>query len=131
MDILEGTLYNVRKYFSNLTWQEQCAFDMLDQRDALDFRLYVQPGFNSFFALGKAQREKSELNRKLQNTYAEKSEINRKLQITYKEKYDRGLEIKHLNKELSAIKKSRTYRLARIIGFPVRTIRKIMKQMQK
>ncbi len=131
MDILEGTLYNVRKYFSNLTWQEQCAFDMLDKSDALDFRFYVQPGFNSFSALGKAQKEKSELNRKLQNTYAEKSEINRKLQITYKEKYDRGLEIKYLNKELASIKKSKTYRLARIIGFPVRTVRKIMKKLQE
>ena len=69
--------------------------------------------------------------RKLQNTYAEKSEINRKLQITYKEKYDRGLEIKYLNKELASIKKSKTYRLARIIGFPVRTVRKIMKKLQE
>lgn len=131
MDIFKGILYNIRRYFSELTWQEQRAFDMLDKKDLLDFRLYVQPDFNSFLALGKAQGEKSELNRKLQKTYAEKSEINRKLQITYKEKYDRGLEIKRLNKELDSVKKSRTYRLARLIGLPVRTARKIIKKIQK
>ena len=74
--------------------------------------------------LQKTYKEKSEINRKLQITYKEKSEINRKLQITYGEKYDRGLQIKSLEKELAAVKASRTYRLARIIGFPVRLFRK-------
>lgn len=131
IDIFKGMLYNIRKYFGELTWQEQCAFDKLDKREWLDFKLYVQPDVNGFFALGKAQREKSVLNCKLQKTYAEKSELNRKLQITYGEKYDRGLEIKRLKKEVDAIKNSRTYRFARLIGFPVRTARKIIKRAQK
>lgn len=131
MDIFKGMLYNVRKYFDELTWQEQRAFELLDKRELLDFRLYVQPDFNGFSALSQAQREKSQLNRKLQKTYDEKSEINRKLQVTYKEKYDRGLEIKRLNKELDSVKKSRSYRLARIIAFPVRTVRKIVKRVRK
>lgn len=131
IDIFKGILYNIRKHFSELTWQEQCAFEALGKRDALDFRLYVQPDFNSFSALGRAQREKSELNRKLQKTYDEKSEINRKLQITYGEKYDRGLEIKHLKKELDSIKKSKSYRFARMISRPVRSIRNIIRNIQK
>ncbi len=81
--------------------------------------------------LSKAGEEKAEINRKLQQTYKEKSEINRKLQITYGEKYDRGLQIKSLEKELAAVKRSRTYRLARIIGFPVRMLRKLRKRMKE
>lgn len=139
-DIFQGILYNIKKHFRGLSWQEQQAFDWLDKRERLLFRLYVQPESDGFPALGKARREnselcrklqktyteKSEINRKLQKTYADKSEINRKLQLTYKEKYDRGLEIKRLKKEVASIKKSRTYRLARIIGFPVRMLRKIV-----
>lgn len=66
------------------------------------------------------------MNRKLQQTYAEKSEINGKLQITYKEKYDRGLRITELEEEIRSIKKSKTYRLARMIGMPVRHLRRII-----
>ena len=69
--------------------------------------------------------EKSELSHKLQKTYDEKSEINRKLQITYGEKAERGVEIKELNKQIEDIKNSRTYRLARLFGAPVRFLRKL------
>ncbi|MCD7733963.1 MAG: hypothetical protein LUH48_02305, partial [Clostridiales bacterium] len=43
---------------------------------------------------------------KLQQTYAEKSELNRKLQITCGEKFDRGVQIKELNAQLNASKKT-------------------------
>ena len=95
------------------------------------FDLFVQPAMDGLPALGKAQREKSELNRKLQKTYGEKSELNRKLQVTYGEKYDRGLEIKRLKKELETVKKSRSYRLARLIGLPVRVFRKMLKKIRR
>lgn len=78
----------------------------------------------------KAYEQKREINEKLQRTYAEKSEINRKLQITYGEKYERGLEIKRLKKELDSIKKSRSYKLARIIGLPVRLLRNLIKKFR-
>ena len=130
-DILQGMLYNIKKYFRNLTWQEQHAFDGLGGRERMLFKLYVQPDLGGFSALGKAQREKSELNLKLRKTYAEKSEINRKLQVTYGEKYDRGLEIQRLKKELESIKKSRSYRLAHLIGFPIRMFRKAIKKIQQ
>lgn len=130
-DIFKGVLYNIKKYFGNLTWQEQCAFDGLGRKERMLFDLFVQPDLDGFLALGKAQREKDKLNRKLEKTYAEKSEINRKLQITYGEKYDRGLEIKRLTKELETIKKSRSYRLARIIGFPVRMFWRAAKKMRQ
>ena len=80
--------------------------------------------------LQRTYDEKSEINRKLQQTYKEKSEINRKLQITYGEKYDRGLEIKRLNKKIEGNQNSKTYRLARWIGTPVRLFRKIIKKEQ-
>lgn len=130
-DIFKGVLYNIKKYFGNLTWQEQCAFDGLGRKERMLFDLFVQPDLDGLLALGKTQREKDKLNRKLEKTYAEKSEINRKLQITYGEKYDRGLEIKRLKKELETIKKSRSYRLARIIGFPVRMFRRAAKKMRQ
>lgn len=130
-DILQGVLYNIKKHFGNLTWQEQLAFDALDRKEKMFFDLYVQPELDGLLALGKAQREKSELNRKLQKTYAEKSEINRKLQITYGEKYERGLEIKRLKKELESVRASRSYRLARLIGFPVRMFRRALKKIRK
>lgn len=72
--------------------------------------------------------ERTQLKEKLQQTYDEKSEINRKLQITYKEKYDRGIEIKNLNQKIESIRNSKTYRLARIIGFPVRLFRKMIRK---
>lgn len=81
--------------------------------------------------LQQTYKEKSEINRKLQQTYKEKSEINRKLQITYNEKSERGLEIKNLNKIIEDIKKTRTYRLARILGAPVRLFRKIAKKIKE
>ena len=76
----------------------------------------------------RAYAAKSGINETLQRTYREKSEINRKLQITYGEKYDRGLEIKRLKKELEEVKSSETYRLARLIGLPVRIFRRIFRK---
>ena len=66
----------------------------------------------------------------MKRAFQEKSEINSKLQITYQEKYDRGLEIKRLKKELEAIKSSETYRLARVIGFPVRALRRALRRLK-
>lgn len=81
--------------------------------------------------LEKIREEKSIINSKLQKTYKEKSEINRKLQITYGEKYDRGQQIKRLEKELRDIKASETYRLARMLGAPVRCLRKILQKLRR
>lgn len=158
-DVLQEVSYNLKKKFSELTWQEQSAFDHLDGGTKLAFKLFVQPEMDVFDEFQKIHREKeatnsvfqkmkkenekinaklqktyaekSEMNAKLQKTYAEKSEINRKLQITYGEKYDRGLEIKRLNKELEAIKSSETYRFARIVGYPIRCFRKLIKKLRQ
>ena len=87
-------------------------------------------------------REHTRITEKLFRTYKEKSEINRKLQITYGEKFDRGVEIKKLKKELAETKKeltktqkklsgiqySATYRVARVIGFPIRMIANFSKK---
>lgn len=53
------------------------------------------------------------------------NELNGKLQQTYQEKAERGIEIKELKAELSRIKNSRTYKLARALTAPVRKIKKI------
>lgn len=58
-------------------------------------------------------------------------ETKRILQRTYDEKFDRGVEIKRLNKQIQGIKKSRTYRLARFFGFPIRVLKRIKKKMKK
>ncbi|MCD8385251.1 MAG: glycosyltransferase [Clostridiales bacterium] len=109
--------------------------------------------------LQRIYAEKSEINRKLQRTYAEKSEINRKLQITYGEKFDRGVQIKELNAQLNAskktqddlkrqlsqtrkqmkaakkqntaIKRSRSYRLGRILTWPVRKLKGLLRGLRK
>ena len=61
------------------------------------------------------------------------------------EKFDRGVEIKKLKKELaetrkeltktqkklSGIQYSTTYRVARVIGFPIRMIRKLFKKAKE
>ncbi len=154
-DILQGMLYNLRKEFEKLTWQERSVFRSLNGAERFIFERYVgresmnpdsMPGgvirdmkqkllqiqgekAKLEEKLKRAYAEKSGLNDKLQKTYAEKSEINRKLQVTYGEKYDRGLKIKSLEKEIASIKRSRSYRLARLIGFPVRCFRKIVKRL--
>ncbi|MCD7754497.1 MAG: glycosyltransferase [Clostridiales bacterium] len=109
--------------------------------------------------LQQAWAEKSELNRKLQKTYAEKSEINRKLQITYGEKFDRGVQIRELKAQLKAakkaqadlkkqlnqtkkqlkaskkqnasIKRSTSYRLGRILTWPVRRLKRLWKRLKR
>ena len=57
------------------------------------------------------------------------------LQRTYDEKFDRGVEIKRLKKELenskkelSGVRNSKTYRIARAIGFPIRVARKLFRK---
>ncbi|MCI9489190.1 MAG: glycosyltransferase [Dorea sp.] len=168
-DLLEGILYNLRKEYRMLTWQERQAFSNLKGSAKQRFQLCVQSERKSgrrdrdearrlqaelnkvkgqlnhtkmqldktraekaelHGKLHRTYREKSEINRKLQITYGEKSEINRKLQVTYGEKYDRGLRIKSLEKELASIKGSRSYRLARVMGFPVRFFRRMMKRIK-
>lgn len=169
-DLLEGILYNLRKEYRMLTWQERQAFCNLKGSAKQRFKLCMQSERESDrrdrdeakrlqtelnmvkgqlnhtkMQLDKTQaekaelhgklhrtyREKSEINRKLQITYGEKSKINRKLQVTYGEKYDRGLRIKSLEKELASIKGSRSYRLARVMGFPVRFFRRMMKRIKE
>jgi glycosyltransferase involved in cell wall biosynthesis len=157
-DILRGVWHNLREEYASLSRQEQQAFESLDVFDRLRFEMYLQSDRNSSLEITDIHRankgldwkleklyrekselnrklqqtytEKSEINRKLQQTYAEKSEINRKLQQTYAEKYERGLRIKQLEKELKGVRKSRTYRLARMIGAPVRLARKIWKKFR-
>ncbi len=168
-DLLEGILYNLRKEYRMLTWQERQAFSNLKGSAKQRFQLCVQSERESgrrdrdearrlqaelnkvkgqlnhakmqldktraekaelHGKLHRTYREKSEINRKLQITYGEKSEINRKLQVTYGEKFDRGLRIKSLEKELACIKGSRSYRLARVIGFPVRFFRRVIQRIK-
>ncbi|MCD7801515.1 MAG: glycosyltransferase [Clostridiales bacterium] len=89
----------------------------------------------------------------------EKSELNRKLQITYDEKFDRGVQIKELKAQLkaskkaqadlkrqlgqtkkqlkaakkqnTAIKRSASYRLGRILTWPVRKLKGLLKGLRK
>lgn len=123
----------LEKVKNNLEGAKEELEKLKSEKDELYHKLRVTAGEKSALnqKLKRAYQEKSEINQKLQLTYQEKSEINRKLQITYKEKYDRGLKIKSLEKELASVKASRTYRLARIIGFPVRFLRKIMKRAKE
>jgi len=169
-DLLEGILYNLRKEYRMLTWQERQAFCNLKGSAKQRFQLCVQSERESgrrdrdeakrlqtelnkvkgqlnhtkmqldktraekaelHGKLHRTYREKSEINRKLQITYSEKSEINRKLQVTYGEKFDRGIRIKSLEKELASIKDSRSYRLARVMGFPFRFFRRMMKRIKE
>ena len=72
-------------------------------------------------------------------------ETKRILQRTYDEKFDRGVEIKQLKKELAETRKeltktqkkltgithSITYRAARIIGSPIRMIRKLLRRTKE
>jgi glycosyltransferase involved in cell wall biosynthesis len=117
-EVMRGVLDNAKSCYTKLSREEKYAALGLCGMERICFKLYVEDETESYGKLKKAYAEKSEINRKLQKTYAEKSEINRKLQITYREKYERGQEIKK-------IKNSRTYRLARAIGFPVRLLRRI------
>ncbi len=130
-DTLRGVLDNAKSRYNELPEEEKYAYLGLEGMEQTLFRLFVEEEAIAHAGMKRAYREKSEINRILQKTYAEKSEINRKLQITYKEKYDRGVKIKQLERELEAIKESETYRLARMIGFPVRVIRKFIKKVKK
>lgn len=130
-DTLRGVLDNAKSRYNELPEEERYAYLGLEGMEQTLFRLFVEEEAIAHAGMKRAYREKSEINRILQKTYAEKSEINRKLQITYKEKYDRGVKIKQLERELEAIKESETYRLARMIGFPVRVIRKFIKKVKK
>lgn len=114
-DALSGVLNNAKKGYCKLSDAEKFAFMGLRGNERIQFRLFIEQDVQTYA--------------KLHQTYAEKSEINRKLQITYGEKYDRGLEIKRLKKELDSIKKSRSYKLARFIGFPVRLLRRGIKRI--
>ncbi|MCD8381699.1 MAG: glycosyltransferase [Clostridiales bacterium] len=107
----------------------------------------------------KLNAQLGETKKKLQQTYDEKSEINRKLQITYGEKFDRGVQIRELNAQLKAakkaqsdlkkqlnqtkkqlkaskkqnvaIKRSTSYRLGRILTWPVRRLKRLWKTRNK
>ncbi len=113
--VLKGVLCNARNRYQELSPSEKYASLGMQGKEITQFRLFIE--------------EDSNTQARLQRTYEEKSEINRKLQITYGEKYERGLKIKSLEKELASIKKSRSYRLARMIGFPIRIFRKMIKQI--
>jgi hypothetical protein len=128
--VLRGVLDNAKNRFHELSDAEKYAAEGLRGGEKILFRLYVQSEERTFAAMKKAYGEKSELHAKLQRTYAEKSEINRKLQITYGEKFERGLEIKRLKQENARIRQSESYRLARIIGYPVRVLRRILKKIR-
>ena len=148
-DILKGVRCSLKERYQRLTYQERNAFDRFQGAERFYFWLCVKQEEPAPVRtqekedadmkrklqklddkLSQTYKEKSEINAKLQQTYKEKSEINRKLQITYGEKYDRGLRIKSLEKELASLKRSRSYRLARLIGFPVRCFRKLIKAVK-
>lgn len=114
--VLYATLDQVKKRYDRLTEPQKYAFIGLRGMDRIRFRFFVE--------------NENVIYTKLHRVYAEKSEINRKLQITYGEKFERGLEIKRLKKELENIKKSKTYRLARVIGFPIRVLRKAVEKLR-
>lgn len=114
---LKGVIENARTQYNRLGKDERYASWGLYGPERALYRVWVE---------GEASSHE-----KLQKTYREKSEINRKLQITYDEKFERGVEIKRLNKELDRIKRSRSYRLARMIGAPMRLVRMIKKKLQR
>ena len=114
---IESVLNCAKKGYSELPDNEKYAFTKLEEKERILFRLFIESS--------------AQTTEKLYRTYAEKSEINRKLQITYDEKYERGLEIKRLKRQIENIKKSKTYRLARLIGSPVRLARRLWKNGQK
>lgn len=115
--VIENVLNCAKKGYNELTDNEKYTFVGLEGTERMLFRLFVEKDAETFA--------------KLHRTYAEKSEINRKLQITYDEKYERGLEIKRLKKQVEDIKKSETYRLARIIGSPIRIARRFLKKVRE
>ncbi len=69
-------------------YQTQVISDLKNKRSEINAKLQ------------QTYAEKSEINAKLQQTYAEKSEINAKLHETYKQKSERGEKIKKLRKNL-------------------------------
>lgn len=125
---LQGVLSRAKDIYNSLPAEERWAAEGLPGAERIYYRFFVEKDAAMHEKLTRAYAAKREINETLQRTYREKSEINRKLQITYGEKYDRGLEIKRLKKELEKIRSSRTYRLARFIGLPVRIFRKILKR---
>lgn len=133
-ELLYGTLYAVldiaKVKYSALSDTEKWASMGLPGTEQIAYRMFVEGEALAHERMKRAFQEKSEINKTLQRTYQEKSEINRKLQITYREKADRGIEIKRLTRELEGIKRSKTYRLARVIGFPVRTLRKTFRKLR-
>jgi hypothetical protein len=128
-EVMRGVSDNAKSCYTKLSDEEKYASMGLCGMERIYFKLYVEDETENFDRLKKAYADKSEINKKLQKTYAEKSEINRKLQVTYREKYERGLEIKWLKNELASIRESRTYKLARAIGLPVRLLRRIKKKI--
>lgn len=133
-ELLYGTLGAVldsaKSQYHQLSDVERCAAMGLEGAERIYFRFFVEGEAAAYRKMKKALEDRSRINETLQRTYREKSEINRKLQITYGEKYERGLEIKRLKQELEGIRNSRTYRLARLIGFPVRIFRKALRRMR-
>lgn len=130
-DTMHTVLWRAEKQYSEMPEEQKYAYEGLCGLDKIQFHTLV--------------REHTRITEKLFRTYEEKSEINRKLQITYDEKFDRGVEIKRLKKELSekekelaktqkkltGIQHSITYRAARIIGFPIRMIRKFFRRAKE
>ena len=114
-DEIDRMLIAAKNGYNKLSDLEKCGAMGLDGIDRYFFHILIENDAEQYA--------------KLHRTYAEKSEINRKLQITYGEKFDRGVEIKRLKKEISSIKKSKAYRLARIIGAPIRMLRKIKRKI--
>ena len=115
-DAIYSVLNHGKKRYYDLSGAEKYAYLGLCPNERNLFRIFIEKDAETYA--------------KLQRTYAEKSEINRKLQITYGEKYDRGLEIKRLRKELDSVKKSKSYKLARFISFPVRLLRRVIKRIR-
>lgn len=111
--ILNGVFRNIQDRYHALSEAEKHAFDGLKGTDRIEFRLYIEANAQMYGKMVRAVEQRQEKQRILQRTYDEK--------------FDRGVEIKRLKKQIASIKKSRTYRLARLLGAPVRFVRKIKK----
>ena len=124
VDLLYRVLHNSRNCFSQLSSDEKYAVMGLEPYERTIFKLYVSD-------LDTLRNQHMEIKNKLFLTYDQKSEINRKLQLTYKENTKRGKEIKKLKKEKEKIKKSKDYRLGRMILRLPRKMKKILKKIFK
>lgn len=136
--VVEERRRSLQRRFWNLSWRERKIFEEIPEDMKENFYVCLKLPNDYELEIEFLNDQIKELERRLQRTREHREEINNKLQITYDEKFERGLkineqkqEIKNLKKELGKIKKSRSYKLARVIAIPIRVLRKIRRIMVK